>query len=609
MQNKRGYIRKFIAQKMEMNNLPIRYKIIALLLVISILPSIGLGILINVTVDRIMEKQDADHTLQLIGQANKSLESYVENMQNISYLISFDQEVKNFLTDRKSHTADQGYRIRQFLQGFTTVNSEIAGILLINSEGEYISNEMYARNVKSLTEERWYMKAVENKGIFELIGHPKDRNVTSHINYTAEELVSGVRAILDPDTQKVIGVVLIDLKLRVISETLKDVKLGKSGYLMVIGEDGDTIYAPPQALISQIPSEWFEESSENTFSKVVDGTNLQFIYKTSPFTNSTTVGVFSPSESVMEVRQIHFYVFSYLFVVCLFGVGASYYLSHSMSRPIRQLNRFMNKAEAGDLTIRYIGDRQDEIGMLGRSFNTMLVQINHLLSLTELQERQKREAELRALQSHIKPHFLYNTLDTINWMARKRGAFDVAEVVESLSQLFRIGLSKGSDMISLEDEIEHIYSYLKIQKARYKDKLMFEINTDPKLEGTNVIKLVLQPVVENAIYHGIKERRGPGIIEINSKEEAGNLAIYVKDDGVGIPKDRLLQLKEYLETDFNQIEESRNKHKIGYGMLNVQARIKLTFGNPYGLYLSSEQGRGTTVKILLPLNKEPNERD
>ncbi|MFC4322503.1 cache domain-containing sensor histidine kinase [Litchfieldia salsa] len=603
MQGKRFSLRKFITNKLQIDNLPIRYKIIALLLGISILPSIVLGLLINVTVDRIMEKQDAEHTLQLIGQANKSLESYVENMQNISYLISFDQDVKRFLKNSENEfqpDPDYSYQIRQFLQGFTTVNPEIAGILLINSDGEYISNEMYARNIKSLTEEKWYKEAIENKGIFKIIGHPKDRNVTSHVNYTDEELVSGVRAIVDPTTQKVLGVVLIDLKLRVISETLKDVKLGKSGYLMVTEENGDTIYAPPEAIISKIPTEWFEESPRNTFSKNVDGTDLQFIYRKSSFTNSTTIGVFSPSESVLEVQQIHFFVISYLFIVIMFGIGASYYLSYSMSRPIRQLNAFMNKAESGDLLIRYKGDREDEIGMLGRSFNTMLAQINKLISLTEIQERQKREAELRALQAHIKPHFLYNTLDTINWMARKKGALEVADVVESLSQLFRIGLSKGSDMITLENEIEHIFSYLKIQKARYKDKLMFDLNIDTNLNSVTVLKLVLQPVVENAIYHGIKERRGPGHIEIIGKEENGDLVLYVKDDGVGIPEEKLIKLNENLATDFNNIEESRNMNKIGYGIMNVQARIKLTFGEPYGLYITSEQGKGTTVKILLP---------
>ena len=581
-----------------MNDLPIRYKIITLLLLISILPSIGLGSLISLTVGKIIDKQVTEHTLQLIGHANKSLESSVENLQNISYLISFEPDIRAFLYGSDESTDD--YQMRQFLKGFTTVYPEIAGILVLNSEGQYLSNEMYARSVKSLKTEKWYKEAINNKGIFKIIGHPSDRNITNHVDFNDSEIVSGVRAILDPDTQEVVGVVLIDLKLRLISETIENVRSGKSGFLMVIDDRGDTIYSPKSQILHDIKPEWFDKETSGAFSKNVSGEKFQFIYLKSPFTNWTTIGVYSTSESTFEVQQIKFYVVSYLFVVCLLGLGLSYYLSYSMSRPIGQLTSIMNKAESGDLTVRYDGLRNDEIGWLGRSFNTMLIQINRLISLTELQERQKREAELRVLQAHIKPHFLYNTLDTINWMARKKGADDVAEVVNSLSQLFRIGLSKGKDMILLKEEIEHIYSYLKIQSARYKNKLDYSINVEPGIEEMTVIKLVLQPIVENAIYHGIKERRGPGMIRINAMEQEGQIVITVTDDGVGIPKERLALLQANLTSDFQTSDETG---KIGYGVMNVQARIKLTFGIQYGLHIDSEVGKGTVVTIKLPVLK------
>lgn len=588
----------------EINDLPIRYKIISLLLVISILPSIVLSVLISYAGDKIIEKQATKHTLQLIGQANKSLEAYVDNMQDISYLISFNPETIQFLHSDKNQDPNSNYQINQFLQGFTTVNPEIAGILVVNNADKYISNELYARNISPLTKEGWYQEAVKNKGIFKVIGHPEGRNVKTHVNYTNSEIVSGVRAILDSETQKVIGVVLIDLKLRVISEIIEDVKLGKSGYLMVVDNEGEVIYSPKDSLVEEINPSWFKEGMPNSFSKKINGVNMQFIYRKSPFTNWTTIGVFPTNESVPEVKKINFYVISFLYLVCAFGIGASYYLSHSMSRPINLLNSIMKKVESGDLTTRYKGDRADEIGMLGRSFNTMIAQINKLISLMEIQGRRKREAELQALQAHIKPHFLYNTLDTINWMSRKKGALDVAELVESLSQLFRIGLSKGNDIISLESEIEHIHSYLKIQKARYKDKLNYSISIDPELNTIKVVKLVLQPIVENAIYHGIKERRGPGNITISGERAEGNLVLFVKDDGIGMPEERLTKLNEGLAVSFDSLEETRKKNPIGYGVMNVQARIKLTFGEPYGISVESVQGKGTIVKILLPLNTE-----
>lgn len=285
---KEGFMLK-MTQYFQLNNLPIRYKLVSLLLLIMILPSLGLGILTSWAVDRTIDRQINQNTLQLINQVNRTLEFYLNNMQNITYLVAFNPEVKNFLT--VGETNDE-YRIRQFLRGITTLYPEVAGILLVNYKGEYISNEMYARSTKSLTDETWYKEAVQNKGIFKIIGHPHQRNVTTHTNYKNSEVVSAVRAILNPETQEVEGVVLVDLKLRVIAEATKNVRLGKWGYLMVIDHRGENIYSPARSLIGQIRTEWFKKDS-GTFSHNIHGRYLQFIYQRSPFTNWTTIGVFS----------------------------------------------------------------------------------------------------------------------------------------------------------------------------------------------------------------------------------------------------------------------------------------------------------------------------
>ncbi|BDG47584.1 sensor histidine kinase [Parageobacillus sp. KH3-4] len=587
---------------LRIDNLPIRYKLISLLLVITILPSIGLGSLIGWAVDRIMERQINENTFQLINQVNKTLEFYVSNMQNITYLVAFNPDVKRFLAGQKGiQGMNDDYSIRQFLQGLTTLYPEVAGILVVNRNGEYISNEMYSRSSKPLTEETWYQEAVKNKGIFKIIGHPMNRNVITHANYTNKEVVSVVRAILNPGTQEVEGVVLIDLKLRVIAEATKNVRLGKWGYLMVIDHRGENIYIPAKPFIKEIPRQWFH-GDFGAFSKKVHGQYLQFIYQRSPFTNWTTIGVFSNQESALEIKEIRFYVTSFVFFVCLIGIGASYYLAYSMSRPISQLISFMKKVEAGDLTSRYHDDRADEIGVLGRNFNHMLDQIQRFISLAEWQERQRWEAELRSLQAQIKPHFLYNTLDTIQWMARKKGAEDIAEVVEALSKLFRIGLSKGKDIISFAEEIEHVQSYLSIQKTRYKDKLHYTFDIAPELQKLFVLKLVLQPIVENAIYHGIKQRRGPGHIWVQAEEQEGLLLIRVTDDGVGMSPEKLASLRESLSIDFTLGDtEKKMKNIKGYGMVNVQARLRLTFGDSYGLWIDSKEGQGTTVTIMHPI--------
>jgi two-component system sensor histidine kinase YesM len=608
---------------LEINDWPIRYKLIAHFLLIGILPAVCLGLLINYSVDRVLERQATENTLQLIGKVNRSLEHYAANLQNITYIASGNPDVRRFLDGTEGQEAKDNdhYEIRHFLQTVSTLYTEVAGILIVSGTGETISNELYAKEGYRLTLEPWYEEAVRRDGIFTIIGRPEGRHVTSHVNYRDDEVISAARAVLDPDTQNVLGVVLIDLKLRVIAEELKNVRLGRNGYLMVIDGNGNPVYAPANLPVGEVLPDWFAGTS-GSLSRDTEAGKIQFIYVKSPFTGWTTIGVFPARESIREMREIQFYIVSFAFLVCLFGITASYYLSRSISRPIGQLISFMQKAESGDLLTRFIGERRDEIGMLGRSFNRMLYRINRLITLMEHKERQKREAELRSLQAHIRPHFLYNTLDTIQWMARREGASAAAEVAELLARLFRIGLSGGRDRIPLAEEFGHLESYLKIQKVRYRDKLNYTIRMEPGLEKHTVLKLILQPLVENSIYHGIKERRGPGVIEVDACVRDGDLILRVRDDGAGMDEGRLKEVRQALgrvgreldpeelmaEAETAAADGSGGKDR-GFGLINVHERLKLTFGERYGLAIDSRRGEGTTVTVVHPvlLPAEPDD--
>ncbi|MCC3382130.1 sensor histidine kinase [Paenibacillus farraposensis] len=632
--------------RLRLRNMPLRYQLMLLFLLFAIVPSLGLGLLVNWTVERIVERQVEDHTMQLIGKVNEALDTKMENLQNMTYLVGFNPDIGDFLQgrtladdhagrvshgdtitpiNRKERTQnpaffpgqaagsvqaqDKLYGMKQFLQGFTTLYPEIAGILIVNEHGDYISNEMYARSTRSLTEEDWYRQAAQHAGIFTVLGQPHHRNVTTHVRYKESEIVSVVRSVTDSGTGRVLGVIMIDLKLRAVSQAARDVTLGKTGYLMVTDAEGRSVYMPDTPLIERIPPEWFGTGDSGMFTHSSGGRDLLFMFRASEFTGWRTVGVFPAGESTLEVRQIQFYVVCFVFIVCLFGLTASLRLSHSIAQPIFRLMSYMRKAETGDLTVREWSDRGDEIGLLGRSFNRMLEQIRHLMSLSELRERQKRDAELRSLQEHIKPHFLYNTLDTIHWMARKNGADDVSDMIGAMSRLFRIGLSKGDDFIPLHSEIEHISSYMQIQQTRYRDRLRWELAVSEELGNLFVLKLILQPIVENAIYHGIKARRGPGTIRVEANIRGDKLLLTVRDNGAGMTAERLRELRHLLEMPLEAMEEQQKQSRASangrsYGMLNVQARIQLSFGQEYGIVLESVEGAGTNVTIIHPLLRD-----
>lgn len=596
-------------KRLKFSQMPLRYQLSILFLLIGIVPALGLGLIVNWTVDRIVERQVEDNTLQLIGKVNQSLDKSIENLQNITYLTEFDEDVQQFIdgTPEVRERVKSSGSVQAFLQGFTTLHPDIAGILIINKEGEYISNEMYAVDDTDLTQESWYQAAVDQKGIFTVIGHPGERRVTTHVNYTPDEVVSVSRALVDPETRETRGVILIDLKLFSISGIARDVTLGKDGYLMIQDQDGNKIFAPDQSIITQLESSWFEDASYGTFTKQVGDQNFQFQYQTSSYTGWRTIGVFNTGDSAIAVREIHFYVICYLFIVCMFGLTAAYVLSQSISRPIHHLMSLMQKAEKGDMTLRNLGNRGDEVGMLGVSFNRMLQEIKKLMAMNRRKEKQKQAAELRSLTAHIKPHFLYNTLDTIHWMARKQGAEDVSEMVKSLSRLFRIGLSKGSSMIPVSEEIDHITSYLQIQKTRYRDRLNCQIELQEEVRRFYVVKLIMQPIVENAIYHGIKARRGAGNIRIQVEQQTDYLLMTITDNGAGMDEERLQQLREKLANPLITIDKQHEEKESqkSYGLLNVQARIQLAFGTDYGVQLDSTLGEGTTVTIKHPLLTEP----
>lgn len=609
-------------RRLRLRNMPLRYQLMLLFLLFAIVPSVGLGLLVNWTVERVVERQVEGHTMQLIGKVNEALNSKMENLQNMTYLIAFDPDIDAFMNDKVPLNDDAGiepmtmdtnaateqnrlYGIKQTLQGFTTLYPEIAGIVLVNERGDYISNEMYPRAEQSLIQEKWYQKASANPGIFMVLGQPKERNLTTHVRYKDDEIVSVARSITDEASGRVRGVIMIDLKLRSVSQAARNVTLGKSGYVMVTDAEGHSVYKPEHPLIEHIPTDWFPSGESGTFTAETEGGTLLFMYQSSTFTGWRTVGVFPTRDSISEVRQIQFYVVSFVFVVCLFGLSASLWFSRSIAQPIFRLMSYMRRAETGNLRPGRWSDRADEIGMLGNSYNRMLAQIRQLISLNELRERQKRDAEMRSLQEHIKPHFLYNTLDTIHWMARKEGAEDVSGMVGALSRLFRIGLSKGQDYIPLHSELEHMTSYMQIQQTRYRDRLQYTLNIPEELQDLFVLKLLLQPLIENAIYHGIKGRRGPGHIRVEARLEHNRLLLTVQDNGAGMSNERLAEMQHLLEAPLASLEASSpGMTGKSYGMLNVQARLRLSFGDEYGIELESQEGEGTRVTIIHPLMRE-----
>lgn len=271
-------------------------------------------------------------------------------------------------------------------------------------------------------------------------------------------------------------------------------------------------------------------------------------------------------------------------------------ISDSISKPLQHLCELTKQVGSGDFSMQKINGSGDEVATLERSFNTMVGKIEELVANVRCEQVNLRRTELKLLQAQINPHFLYNTLDTIIWMAEDGQSEEVVEIVGALSDFFRVSLSKGRDYITLKEEESHVKSYLQIQQFRYADILEYEIDIPEELGEYNILKLTLQPIVENAIYHGVKQKRGKSKIMIHGSYKENHILLTVEDNGIGIQEEKLKQIRLHLEKENPEITDR------GFGLANVNARIRLNYGKEYGLSIDSTYGVGTKVSMILPVD-------
>jgi len=305
---------------------------------------------------------------------------------------------------------------------------------------------------------------------------------------------------------------------------------------------------------------------------------------------------------VMREGYVRWQIFSLILIFSAvgFSVVAAWGLSRSIYTPIKKLHDVTTTITKNDLQTLMTSDNVDEIAELGMSFNIMIGKIKELLDSKIKEQENLKRAELRALQAQINPHFLYNTLDTIIWMAESKKTDQVVNIVSALSNFFRISLSKGADWITIGEELERIKSYLTIQKMRYRDILDFKIEVGNDVSDNTILKLILQPLVENALYHGIKNKRQGGTIFVRARRKGRDeVLLEVEDDGIGFAPEKLAQLRAELEDDSGDI-----KLESGFGIGNVNRRIHLYYGKPYGLSIQSEYTTGTCVTLVIPAKME-----
>ena len=569
---------------------------------VILLPIITISILGNLLYKNSITNQQDENIKQMVRQISNNIDFYIKDTENIINYLSQDPRILKFLNEN-SFRGDENFNaiedeVTKAIYSFTTFHPEIAGIVIVNQNDIFISDIMSRISRDPLTNEKWYMLASKNPNTMHLFSKPVGRNINNIFQYSADEVVSMSKAIIDKKTGKCIGVILIDMKLDIIKSVIEYVKPAKTGFVYIVDTNGEIVYSPVNEIVYRIKDDWIENSNDKILIKTIKGTDYEIIHKNSSYTGWRTVEVFPLNENLKVINSLAYYSMLIALITLFIAEMLAIFFTSSIVKPISKLKRLMKKTEEGNFDVVFNSKHNDEIGELGSAFNNMVREIKNLISLVQIEGKKKRKAEISILHAQIKPHFIYNTLDTIQWMAEEHDAKDIVDIVGSLTNLLRIGLSAGAEIIKISQEIKHVESYLLIQKIRYEDKLNYEIDIKEELLDFSVVKLILQPLVENAIYHGIKEKRGSGYIKISGEIKNEKIHVTIEDNGIGIRKEKLIEINEMLRS------KTSSSAVVGYGIFNVNEKIKLTYGEEFGLEYHSIYGQGTTVELWHPVIRD-----
>lgn len=531
------------------------------------------------------EKNAASSSQQIMDQVNLNMGYYLKGMMEISNLI--DDNLKNDLNKNS---------LTSLFDVTSKIRKDIVTMAVYTNRGDLFASIPTGESNRNsvIVQQDWFKNSLKIPGKYIFLPSHVQRLFSGKHPW----VVSLCRGVTSNNKGEMMNsVTVVDMNFSVIEQLCKKVSFGKRGYIYVIDKFGNIIYHPQQQIIyAGLKDENIEVAlSRNPgsyFDKYLGERRIMTI-KNISYTDWKMVGISYVDEVVENKRNFNNLVIFVPILVIVFGILASFFISAKISKPIKTLEKQMKKVELGNFDIDLDVKGEDEVKHLSKSFNIMVMKIRQLMQQIISEQEAKRKSDFNALQAQINPHFLYNTLDSIIWMNENRKYEGVTTMVEALARLFRVSISKGNEIINVADEIEHARSYLIIQKIRYKDMFDFTIDVQPEVIGCKTLKLILQPIIENAIYHGIKQLYEKGEIKITASIKDNKILFQVMDNGYGI---KPTFLKGILD------RESKSEKNSGVGLKNVNERIKLWFGEEFGLEVNSELDVGTTVNIWIPCN-------
>lgn len=578
-------------------NLPINMKLNFTNILIIVVSMGILTLLANqVTTNIIIDKSVAS-SVQDLNVIKRSMDSLFNQIEYLSKLTVTNNNVQAILhLSKEEINFEQVKRLDVVRSLDTIVGNEdiINSALVFTNEGIVISSSKvgnYKLSVDSKDLTSIIEAAERKKG--EVIWR-RTQPVDYYLGKENIDCISLFRALIDVKTGDILGAIELDVDQNNISSLFSNRSNNKSEEVFIVSDDGMVIFTGDKdSLYKKVDHENYYNwvKNNNNSGKVFNIENERYLVTSVRYErfSSNIIGVVPLKHITEDSEKITYLIFIVGLICISLAVITSIINSLAITRPIIRLSRNMAQASQGDLEVRSTIAYRDEVGQLATSFNNMIERISELMDKVYREEKKKREYEFLALQSQINPHFLYNTLESICSLANKQRTEDVTHMVKSLENFYRTALSNGRNVVTIREEIENVSNYLNIQKVRYKDKINYVIEVDENILNMSIVKLSIQPLVENSIYHGIRNKMGKGMIWIFGTVVGEKVRISVIDDGVGFDENRYNSM----------IKDSDDKRK-SYGLKNVNERTKLYFGPEYGLNITSSKKSGTRVDVILP---------
>jgi len=522
---------------------------------------------------------------------------------NKQIILNFDNYIESVISTVnyiQQKTLEHGLRndneaLSDIYSAASDVQTDIESIVLIDITGNFvISSNLKNPSTEDITKKDWYASAISDDSIY----HFSSPHIQDIFDSSSAEVIT-VTKITEyyVNGTKYRGILVVDLNFSSITTLAGTTNLGSGGHLVILDDDGSLIYSNKDTCDTN------ECSTLKIAEDIIFGGRIIEVDGISMYANVNLLtdtrwrmATFINIDIIDQTMKNNLVIIGFILVsILVVTLISSTYISRRISLPITKLKNHMQIIEKGDYYQKIEISGQKEVIVLAHSFNSMIEEIKSLMETVIIEQKEKRKTEFRALQNQINPHFLYNTLDSIVYLSENKMNDKVVKMVVALSRFFRISISRGKNIILLKEELEHAKNYLLIQQIRYDDKFNYEFIIDDDVLECSVVKLSLQPLIENAIYHGINTENDSGKVIIRAFKEDDKLILEVEDDGYGIPDEKIEEMYNSIKFD------SDNK---SVGLRNVYQRLKIYHGDEVEFIIDSELDEKTTIRLEIPLKRD-----